>query len=231
MISVVIPTYNEKENIKKLVPRIFNTLDNVEVIIVDDNSPDGTRDIVKTLQKKYNIKLIERPEKLGIGSAYKTGFRAARGDIIFEMDADLSHNPKFMPQFVEAIKNGYDIAIGSRYMKGGSIVGWGVYRTSVSRVANMLSHMILNINVSDVTTGFRAYKKSALKSIDLDEIRSDGYSFQLEILYRLFRKGYKIKEIPIIFEDRKLGESKLAKKEMPNYIRTVLRLMFYAEEK
>ncbi len=231
MISVVIPTYNEKENIKKLVPRIFSILDNAEVIIVDDNSLDGTRDIIKTLQKKYNIKLIERPEKLGIGSAYKTGFRAARGDIIFEMDADLSHNPDFMQNFIDTIKSGYDVAVGSRYIKGGSIKGWGIYRKSVSKTANTLSRLLLKINVSDVTTGFRAYRKSALSSIDLDEIKSDGYSFQLEILFKLFKKGYKIKEIPIIFEDRKAGESKLARKEMLNYIGTVLRLMFYAEEK
>jgi dolichol-phosphate mannosyltransferase len=231
MISVVIPTYNEKENIKKLVPRVFDILDNVEVIIVDDNSPDGTRDVIKTLQKKYNIKLIERSGKMGIGSAYKAGFRAARGDIIFEMDADLSHNPDFMAKFIDAIKSGYDVAVGSRYINGGGIKGWGIYRKSVSKTANALSQLLLKINVSDVTTGFRAYRKSALSSIDLDEIKSDGYSFQLEILFKLFKKGYKIKEIPIIFEDRKAGESKLARKEMLNYIGTVLRLMFYDEEK
>lgn len=231
MISIVIPTYNEKENIKRLIPKIFEIVKDAEVIVVDDNSKDGTGDAARSLQKKYKVRLIERPRKMGIGSAYKTGFKAAKGDVVFEIDADLSHDPRFLPQFLEAIKNGYDIAIGSRYVKGGNIIGWGIYRKSVSKIANMLSRILLRLDVSDVTTGYRAYKKSALNSINIEKIKSDGYSFQLEILYKLFKKGYKIKEIPIIFEDRKVGKSKLARKEMLNYIYTVLRLMFYDEKK
>ncbi len=231
MISIVIPTYNEKENIKKLIPRIFKVLKSPQVIVVDDNSQDGTAELVQSMQKKYRIRLIRRPRKMGIGSAYKTGFKAADGDLIFEMDADLSHNPDYLPEFVKAIESGYDVAIGSRYVNGGAIVGWGLYRKSLSKGANILSKAMLSCNINDVTTGFRAYKKPALLSIDFEKIKSDGYSFQLEMLYKLYKNGYKIKEIPIIFKDRKVGRSKLGRKEMINYIYTILRLMFYEEKK
>ena len=226
MITVVIPTYNERENIKKLLPGIFRTLKNAEVIVVDDNSQDGTADAIRAM-KLGSVRLISRPGKMGIGSAYKTGFRAARGDIIFEMDADLSHSPAFMPKMLRAINEGADIVVGSRYMPGGSIVGWGFYRKTVSKAANVLSHMLLGLGVNDVTSGFRAYRRTALESINMDEIESDGYSFQLEILCKLYRKGFKVKEVPIKFEDRKVGQSKLGRKEMLNYIKTVMRLMVH----
>ncbi len=222
-ISIVIPTYNEKDNIAKLIPEIFSQI-GCEIIVVDDNSPDGTAGVVEGLAKKYNVKLIKRKGKLGIGSAYKAGFESASGDIIFEMDADFSHDPKHIKDFVQAIGN-CDAVVGSRYIKGGTVVGWGFYRKAVSRTANFLAHFFLRIPVNDVTSGYRAYRKSALKKIDIERIKSEGYSFQLEILHYMVKAGLRINEIPIIFNDRRIGKSKLGKKEIFNFARTVLRLL------
>jgi len=227
MISIVIPTYNEKENIKKLILKIFQNLENPEIIVIDDNSTDGTSDVVKKLIKKYNVRLIERSKKIGIGSAYKRGFRVASGDIIIQMDADLSHDPLYLRQFIEKINQGYDIVIGSRYIKNGKITGWSKYRKLLSKVSNFLAYLLLKIPVNDVTTGFRAYKKNFLNKINLDEINSNGYSFNLEILFRSLEVEGKIVEIPIIFKNRRIGKSKLGNKEIFYFLMTILRLMFH----
>ncbi len=226
MISVVIPTYNEKENIKRLIPAIFKQVRNAEVIVVDDNSPDGTADEVRKLSENFRVRLISRRTKLGLGSAYKTGFKVAKGSIVFQMDADFSHDPKFLRKFIAKISNGCDVVIGSRYIKGGKIVGWGVYRKLVSRVANFFASILLRMPVSEVTTGYRAYRKKIFKKINLNSIKSDGYSFQLEILCKLYKAGAKISEVPIVFVDRKVGKSKLGRSEIFNFISTVVRLMF-----
>jgi len=219
-ISIIIPTYNEKENISKLIPQIFDVFTrngiNGSLIVVDDSSPDNTAKEVKKLKERYSIRLIERKGKQGLGSAYITGFKKAidlGSDIIFEMDADFSHDPEYIPEFVKFMED-YDMVLGSRYIKGGKIENWALWRKIVSRGANFIAGLLLGLNVRDITTGYRAYKAEVLRRIDLDEIRSNGYAFQAEILFRVKEKDFEVKEIPIMFVDRKKGESKLSKTEI-----------------
>ena len=229
-VSVVIPTYNERENIKLLIPKIFIALKrskvNGNIIIVDDNSPDGTSEVVKKLQKRYRkIILIKRPKKLGIGSAYIEGFKVAlnkNSEIIIEMDGDLSHNPIYIPKFIKSIKD-CDVVIGSRYKKGGKIVGWNWYRKLVSIGGNQIGRYIAKIDIEDITSGFRSYKKEVLKNV-INEIKSSGYAFQLEILARCIKKGFKVRTIPIIFYDRKKGKSKLSKKDILSFLLIALKI-------
>lgn len=232
LVSIVLPTYNERENIGLLVPKILDVFKKNwpgEIIIVDDNSPDGTGELADTLAKKYpNIKVIHRKIKSGIGSAYKSGFKRASGKIVMEMDADHSHNPRDIPRLVDAVLKGYDLAIGSRYA-GGNIVGWGIYRKMVSKGANTLAAFILRINKfsQDVTTGYRAYRAEVLNTIDMSAaVRSSGYAFQLEMLVETIRNGFKVKEVPITFVDRRLGESKLGLKDILGFFLTVIRIRF-----
>jgi dolichol-phosphate mannosyltransferase len=228
-VSIIIPTYNEKENIRHLIPEIFRVFEDNgidgKIIIIDDNSPDGTAEEAKALSKKHNVILISRPRKAGIGSAYITGFKRALqdSDVIFEMDADHSHNPKDIPAFIEKLKDS-DVVIGSRYVDGGGILGWGIYRAAVSRIGNLTAKTFLDLKISDITTGYRAYRKEVLEAIDLDAIKSNGYAFQAEIIYLISRKGFNIREVPITFRNREIGESKLSQKEIVWFLITCLRL-------
>lgn len=229
-ISIVIPTYNEKENIKELIKQVFETTNknklNATAIIVDDNSPDGTANIVKELQKKYNLILIENKRKYGLGKAYLTGFRkgiSIGSELIFSMDGDLSHKPKHIPEFVKKINSGYDVVLGSRYVSGGG-TNWGIKRKIISKGANTIAKIMLGLKINDLTTGYRCYTQKALKKIDLDSINSSGYSFLEEILFLCNKKGLRIGEIPIYFEDRRMGKSKLGKKEMMKFFWTILKM-------
>jgi len=231
-ISIVLPTYNERKNVKQLIPQIFqvfkeNKVDG-NIIVVDDNSPDGTADVVKKLQKRYHIILIERLKKMGLGTAYIAGFKKALengSDVIFEMDADLSHNPREIPNFIKKINDGFDVVIGSRRIEGGKVIGWGWYRKLISWGGNFIGKHIAGINdVDDITSGYRAYKKDILKRIDLEEIESNGYAFQLEMLGKSFKIGSKINLTPIIFHDRYSGKSKLSKKDVINFFLIALKL-------
>ncbi len=220
MITIVLPTYNERENIKELIPKIFEIFKerNIDgnLIVVDDNSSDNTAEEVRNLSDKYPITLIERKEKLGIGSAYILGFKRAlneKADVIFEMDADLSHDPEYIPEFLNELK-GNDLVIGSRYIPGGNIENWNLSRKVLSKGANTLARLLTGLNLRDITTGYRAYKSHVLRKIDLDSIKSDGYAFQLEMLFNVQKEGSKIKEIPIIFKERTKGRSKLSKMEI-----------------
>lgn len=224
-VTIVIPTYNERENIKDIIPKIFDVFhkNNIDgnIIVVDDNSPDGTSGAVEKIKenKNYPIELIKRPKKLGIGSAYISGFKKALeldSDVIFEMDADLSHDPDIIPEFIENLRN-CDVILGSRYVDNGKIENWGAYRKAISRGANIFADMLLNLNVKDITTGYRAYKREVLQAIDLDKIKSNGYAFQLEMLFETKKKGFKIKEIPMIFVDREKGSSKLSRIEVVKF--------------
>jgi len=215
-----------------LIPRIFqifkeNTIDG-NVIVVDDNSPDGTAEVIKKLQEKYPIILIERPRKMGIGSSYISGFKKALengSDIIFEMDSDLSHDPKNIPNFIKKINDGFEVVIGSRRTKGGKIIGWKWYRKLISFGGNFIGKHIVGINcVDDLTSGYRAYKKEILKRIDFKNIESSGYAFQLEMLVKSIRIGSKIDVIPIIFHDRYIGKSKLSRKDIINFFFIALKL-------
>ena len=222
-VSVVIPTYNERENIKDLIHEISDVFEkngiDGNLIVIDDSSPDGTAREVENLRERYPIVLIKRGQKLGIGSAYVTGFKKAidlNSDIIFEMDADFSHDPEYIPEFVKSLNN-YDLVLGSRYIKGGEIENWSLWRKMMSKGANILARILLGLKVNDITTGYRAYRKETLQGIDLDKIKSNGYEFQAEILFRVVERGFGVKEIPIVFVDRRAGRSKLSKIEIINF--------------
>ncbi len=229
-IGIVIPTYNEKSNIGLLVNSLAeiiskNNLD-ATIIIVDDNSPDGTSDLVKKLQKKHNIELILHQGRSGLGKAYIAGFKKAielNCKFVFSMDADLSHNPKYLPDFLKKMSAGCDIVLGSRYVKGGSN-NWGIMRRIISKGGNTIAKLILGVEANDITTGYRCYTAEALLKINLDLIKSDGYAFLEEILFLSSRKGLKICEIPIYFEDRTMGASKLRKIEILKFLLTIFRL-------
>jgi dolichol-phosphate mannosyltransferase len=212
---IIIPTYNERTNIEPLIKRILEIREDIDILVIDDNSPDGTGKIVEEISKSNSrVKLFERECKRGLGSAYLMGFKYAlqsNYDAVFEMDADFSHDPAMIPVFIDKM-NKADLVIGSRYLKGISVVNWPLRRLALSLFANFYIRLILNLPIKDCTSGFKCFRKEVLKSINLDKIKSDGYSFQIEMNYYAFKKGFKIEEIPIIFVDRHSGFSKMSKK-------------------
>ncbi len=232
MLTVVIPTYNEAENIKKIISEIADALEHTEyhkkysLLVVDDESSDNTGGIAEELGKKYPVEVVHRKGKRGYGEACKEGFRRAinNSDIIMTMDCDLSHDPVVIPFFIRKIEEGYDVVIGSRYISGGKIQNWSLIRRVMSKSANFFTKLILGLPVSDCTSGYRAYKREVLSSFDFDKIFAEGYSFLEEILYASFKAGYRITEIPICFVERQYGASKLSKKEMVKFIITLVRL-------
>jgi len=226
--TIIIPTYNEKENITALTKAIFAlNISGLEILFVDDNSPDGTADIIKNLQTRFPIRLIERPNKLGLGSAYIAGFKnalASGADFIFEMDADFSHAPADIPRLLAACQSGVDLAIGSRRVEGGKIIGWNLRRHITSWTAMNLARIFLGLKTRDVTAGFRCYRRRAIEAILRLPIASSGYAFQEETLYYCEKLGFRITEVPIIFRDRVRGGSKLSFREVPAFFSTVMRL-------
>ena len=211
---VIIPTYKEKENIKAIIEAVFSLPVNFEILIIDDNSPDGTADIVKSMQKTMpNLHLLERAGKLGLGTAYIAGFRWAlekEYSYIFEMDADFSHDPNDLIKLFNACKNqGADLAIGSRYISGVNVVNWPLSRVLMSYVASIYVRLVTGMKIMDTTAGFKCYKREVLENIKPEHIKSVGYGFQIEMKYTAWKLGYKIVEVPIIFTDRKLGASKM----------------------
>jgi len=226
-ILVIIPTYNEKENIKELISRVLSQNENINILIIDDNSPDGTGEIVDEIAKNNNrVEVIHRPGKMGLGSAYIQGFKKALlngADVIFEMDADFSHNPDDIPKLLEKT-NEYDVVIGSRYINGISVVNWPLKRLVISMGASLYTRLITGMKIKDCTAGFKCFKRKVLESINLDKIKSNGYSFQIEMNYRALEKGFKIGEVPIIFIDRHTGTSKMSKKIIWEAIFIVWRL-------
>jgi dolichol-phosphate mannosyltransferase len=212
---VLIPTYNEKENIEKIIRKVFSLATPFHVLIIDDGSPDGTADIVKNLQKEFPEQLFieERKGKLGLGTAYIHGFNWALKhpyDFIFEMDADFSHNPEDLPRLREACLNGADVAIGSRYIKGVNVVNWPMGRVLMSYFASVYVRIITGIAIQDATAGFKCYRKEVLKTIQLNKIKFVGYAFQIEMKFTAIKHGFKVVEIPIIFTDRTEGTSKMS---------------------
>lgn len=225
---IVIPTYNEAENIEKLIKKIFSlNIPDLEILIVDDNSPDGTADIVTKLQTPINrLHLIKRRGKLGLGSAYIAGFKEAlklNADYIFEMDADFSHDPDDLPRLLQAAQNA-DLVIGSRKIMGGKIIGWGFTRKLMSNGAMWFSRILLGLKSRDVTAGFRCFRREVLLKIKLDEIGSNGYAFQEELLYRTEKFGFKVAEVPVTFIDRQEGKSKLSKKDIGEFFTKMIKL-------
>ncbi len=227
---VVIPTYNEKENISNILHAIFNLNDGFHVLVIDDGSPDGTAQIVLELIPKFSGKIFieERTGKLGLGTAHIHGFKWAieKGyQFIFEIDADFSHNPNDLPKLYNACKNdGADVAVGSRYIKGGGVVNWPTNRIALSKGASLYTRMITWMPVKDPTAGFVCYKKEVLETINLDEIRFVGYAFQIEMKFAAWKLGFKVKEVPIIFQDRTYGVSKMNKGIVKEGILGVLKL-------
>ena len=227
---VISPTYNERKNIKQLVDMVIGENPELHLLIVDDNSPDGTGEKVKKLQTEYkNLFLETRPKKSGLGTAYIFGFKWAlekKYDNIIQMDADLSHNPKDLPRMVNNLQK-YDLVIGSRYINGISVVNWPLRRLMLSYGANAYSRFITGMPIMDGTGGFKAWKSSVLSSIDLDSVKSQGYSFQIEMNFRAWVKKFNIKEIPIIFSDRTIGQSKMSKTIVYEAIFMVWRLRIW----
>jgi len=211
---VIIPTYNEQENIRQIVPAVLGQAGNVEVLIVDDGSPDGTGEIVAEMQKaEPRIHLLRRAGKMGLGTAYIAGFKwgLAHGfDYLMEMDADFSHDPKEIPNFLKAIQD-HDLVLGSRYKDGVRVVNWPLSRLFLSRGASYYVQFITGLPVEDPTGGFKCFRRAVLEALDLDAIRSNGYAFQIEMTYKAWMKGFRVAEIPITFTDRFAGKSKMSK--------------------
>jgi len=212
---VIIPTYNEKENIERMIRKVFTLPHDFHILIIDDGSPDGTAAIVKQLQQEYNGKLFieERSGKQGLGTAYIHGFKWALAnhyDFIFEMDADFSHNPDDLLRLRQACVDGADAAVGSRYIKGVNVVNWPMSRVLMSFFASVYVRFITGINIQDATAGFMCYKRKVLLTLDLDKIKFVGYAFQIEMKYTSIKHGFKVTEVPIIFTDRTAGTSKMS---------------------
>lgn len=231
---VTIPTYNEIENIEKLINAIFSVLPETHVLIVDDNSPDGTAKKVDEMKKDNDrIHLIVRPEKNGLGTAYIAGFEYALElgfEVIFEMDADFSHDPKDLPRLLEALDDN-DLVIGSRYITGINVVNWPLRRLFLSYGANLYTRIITGLPIKDATGGFKAFRAKALSKIDLTKVKSNGYGFQIEMNYLLWKSGARLKEIPIIFIDRRSGVSKMNKKIIYEAVFLVWKLKFSSAKK
>jgi dolichol-phosphate mannosyltransferase len=212
---IIIPTFNELENIRKLIPDLLERHENLNILIVDDNSPDGTGIYIEELSKKnLKIKLIKREKKMGLGTAYIAGFKYALQhdyDYIFEMDADFSHDPREIKQFLQAI-NKYDLVLGSRYVRGVNVINWPMRRLLLSYFANKYTRFITGMPIQDATGGFKCFRRKVLEAINLDKIRSNGYAFQIEMTFKAWKKGFKVGEIPIVFVDRVKGTSKMSKK-------------------
>ena len=212
---VIIPTYNEKENIENIIRAVFSLEKEFHILVIEDGSPDGTANIVKRLMEEFPTRLfiIERTGKLGLGTAYITGFKWAiehKYDYVFEMDADFSHNPNDLPRLYKACANeGFDVAIGSRYVSGVNVVNWPMGRVLMSYYASKYVRLITRLKIHDTTAGFKCYKRKVLETIELDKIRFKGYAFQIEMKFTAHKCGFKIKEVPVIFVNRELGTSKM----------------------
>ena len=225
-LAIVIPTYNEAETIPSLIKELFEKIkhlvEKLDILIIDDSSPDGTADIVRGLAEKYEkITVIQRPKKMGLGAAYKEGFRHVLekfdSELVVQMDADHSHRPTEIPNMLEKIKN-FDFLIASRHVSGSNIIGWGIGRKTIHSVAGTIARLCAKIEIKDSTSGFRMFKKKTLEKIDFEKIRSDGFAFQIEVLYQLKQLGMKGLEVPTVFVNRTEGSSKMGSSEMMQFI-------------
>lgn len=229
---VIIPTYNERENIEKMILTLMQLDLLIHVLFVDDGSPDGTAAVIQSYQTRYSdrIHLIQRKGKLGLGTAYIAGFQWAlerKYDFICEMDCDFSHNPKDLKRLIEACQNNADVAVGSRYTKGGSVVNWPLHRKWMSKGAGVYVNCVLGLGVKDATAGFVCFKRKVLENLDLDKIQFVGYAFQIEMKYRAKQKGFTIQEVAIEFVDRVLGQSKMSLNIFNEAFLGVLKMRFH----
>lgn len=227
--TVVVPTYNECENIELLIEQIL-AQPRFKIVVVDDNSPDGTGKLVAALARaEPRIGLLSRSGKQGLGTAYLAGFKRALAEgaaFVYEMDADFSHDPAYLPALLQAAETRYDLVLGSRYVDGGGTSDWGLVRKLISRGGNLYAGLILGLPVRDATGGFRCYRREVLEVIDLDSIRSNGYAFQVEMVYRTLQRGFRVGEIPIMFPDRRVGKSKMSKRIVLEALVNVWRMRF-----
>jgi len=229
---VIVPTYNERFNIARLIPAILAQDPSLEILVVDDGSPDGTGQIVDGIAaNNARVHVIHRAAKLGLGTAYIAGFRWAlerKYDLVFEMDADFSHNPERLPEFLEAIRES-DVVLGSRYQNGHvNVVNWPMSRLFLSYAANIYARFVTGLPIFDTTGGFKCFRRNVLESIDLNSVKSNGYAFQIEMSYRVWKRGFQLFEIPIIFVDRTEGVSKMSKKIVREAIWMVWRLRWWS---
>ena len=224
---VIVPTYNELENIPRIIPAVLSQDESIHILIVDDGSPDGTGKFVKDeMKKNTRIHLLEREKKMGLGTAYLAGFKYAlqnNYDFIFEMDADFSHDPNELKNFLIAISDN-DLVLGSRYINGVRVLNWPMARLLLSFFASVYTRIITGMPVKDATGGFKCFRRNVLEAIDLDKVRSNGYSFQIEMTFKAYSKGFRIKEIPIVFIDRVKGKSKMSKKIVREAVTMVWKL-------
>ncbi len=227
---IIIPTYNERDNLPNLCEQVLSALPSADLLIVDDNSPDGTGKLADELSAANpRISVLHRSGKLGLGTAYIAGFRHALSKgypYIFEMDADFSHDPVYLPALLAAAKDGAGVVIGSRRVPGGGTENWGLSRQIISAGGSLYARTILGLGVRDLTSGFKCFRREVLEAIDLDAVRSNGYSFQIEMTYRAVRKGFSVAEVPIIFIDRRAGQSKMSSKIFAEAMGMVWRLRF-----
>jgi len=226
---VIIPTYNEIDNLKPITAAVLAVEPRADVLVVDDNSPDGTGALADELAKQEpRIKVLHRAKKEGLGKAYLHAFKeglAAGYQYLIEMDADFSHDPKYLPKLIDAAASA-DLVLGSRYVEGGGTVNWGVGRQVLSQGGSLYARTILGVKVRDLTGGFKCFNRRVLEGIDLDAIRASGYGFQIELTYRALKKGYSVKEVPIVFEDRRVGQSKMSRKIFVEAMTVVWALRF-----
>jgi dolichol-phosphate mannosyltransferase len=227
-VLIIVPTFNEAETLVSFVEAVLCALPDGEVLVVDDASPDGTGRLADQLgAREPRVHVLHRHGKLGLGTAYVAGFRwgLARGyERFFEMDADFSHDPSYLPAFAAELERGADVVVGSRNVPGGAIRGWGPLRYLLSKGGSLYSRLVLGVAVRDLTTGFKAYTRHALESIDIDGISSNGYAFQIETTYRALRKGLRVVELPIVFVDRRAGKSKMSRHEVAEGVLAVWRM-------
>ena len=223
LISIIIPTKNEPavETLISKITEVMKPLNMNYHILAVDKSDDDTQDRLRTLE----IEILRQKSK-GLGGAIVEGLKASRGDLVFVMDADLSHDPKFIPSFIEKSKEGLDIVVGSRRIEGGKVIGWGVYRKMVSRIANSIGRLGSGLKISDITSGYRLYRKTVIESLDFQNFKTSGYAFQIEVLSKALNMGFRIGEVPIVFYDRAKGKSKLSKKDIFEFLLTSVRLGF-----
>lgn len=226
---IIIPTYNERDNLSPLLKEIFSHAPETDILIVDDNSPDGTGELADEIhQQNAQVNVLHRPGKQGLGTAYIAGFKYAIDngyDAAFEMDADFSHDPRYLPDFLKAIEDA-DLVIGSRYIPGGDTPNWSLLRRFISGGGNIFARFMLGLPVHDSTAGYRCYRREVLENIDLDSIQSQGYAFQIELAYRVMKHGFKIVETPIVFLDRRVGKSKMSRKIVIEGFTYVLKARF-----
>jgi dolichol-phosphate mannosyltransferase len=213
---VIIPTYNERDNLSEITAATLAVLPFADILVVDDNSPDGTGQLADELAARDSrIKVLHRPGKQGLGTAYIAGFRYAlesHYQFIFEMDCDFSHDPKYLPSLLDRARDGADLVLGSRYVVGGGTVNWGPFRKLISRGGSFYARTILGVPVQDLTGGFKCFRRRVLDSIDLAAVSAHGYGFQIEMTYRALKQGFRVEEVPIVFVDRRVGQSKMSKK-------------------